>query len=878
MNDGSAREHDALKDALASQYRIERELGRGGFATVFLAHDLRHDRSVALKVLHADLAAALGADRFKQEIRLAARLQHPHILGVHDSGETAHQLWFTMPFIAGETLRARLGRERQLAIDETIRIGIEVAGALDYAHRQGVIHRDIKPENILLSEGHALVADFGIARALRADALTQTGMAMGTPAYMSPEQSSGSSTVDARTDVYALGCVLYEMLVGEPPFTGPTAQAVLSRAMTETARPVRATRPSVPPALEAAISKAIARIPADRFASVAELGAALTQIGFETRTPASTVATAPLPVATRPRRSPVLTVTAAVALIIGAVAGYVFWPRASGGGATRTPRLAVLPFENLGAAEDSYFADGITDDVRGRLATLPGLQVIARASAIQYKGATNKTPQQIAQELDVDYLLTGTVRWEKAGTTRRVRVSPELIEAATGTTRWQQPFDTALDDVFRVQADIAERVAQALNVALGATTQKALTMQPTSNVAAYEAYLQGEQLAQVTSASAQMQKAISYYQKAVELDPSFMLAWAQLSRAACGIVNVLPTAERIEQCRRGAERAIELAPTAPEARLAMATYFRVATREFEKSQEQLRLGLEASPNHADLLASSAALEQRLGRFEMALTHAEQAARIDPRSVVAARTVANILRDLQRYDEALTAYDRALALSSGTLATVQAKIGTHLARGDLERARQVIASAVDRVGAKAVVVQLTTYEEMMWVLPDDLRATVISLKPEDFGNDRAMWSLKMGATYLLMGDTARAREYGAISAQAYEPVARQFPDDPQQQELLGRALALAGRCGEAMPAAERALKVRNAATDFTNGPYYRYQLARVAVQCQQHDRALELAEQMATAPGKFTPAYLRIDPVFKPLAGNPRFEALQRRHP
>ena len=877
MSDASAREHDALKEALASQYRIERELGRGGFATVFLAHDLRHDRSVALKVLHADLAAALGADRFKQEIRLAARLQHPHILGVHDSGETANQLWFTMPFISGETLRARLSRERQLPIDEAIRIAIEVAGALDYAHRQGVVHRDIKPENILLSESHALVADFGIARALRADALTQTGMAIGTPAYMSPEQSSGMAELDARTDIYALGCVLYEMLVGEPPFTGPTAQAVLSRAMTEEARPVRATRPTVPPALDAAVAKAFARIPADRFASAAEFAAVLAHIVIDTRTPVGTAVTAPLPVPTRSRRRPVMAMASAAAVLVIAAAAYTFWPRSSGGVNARTPRLAVLPFENLGAAEDGYFADGITDDVRGKLATLPGLHVIARSSAIQYKGAT-KSPQQIAQELDVDYLLTGTVRWEKAGTTRRVRVSPELIEAATGTTRWQQPFDTMLDDVFRVQGDIAERVAQALNVALGSATKNTLAAQPTANVAAYEAYLQGEQLSQVSSASAQLQKAISYYQKAVELDPAFMLAWAHMSRSACGISNVAPTSERIEQCRRGAERAVELAPTAPDARLAMAMYFRVVTRELEKSEEQLRLGLQTSPNDAELLAASAALEQRLGRFEMALTHAQQASRIDPRSFVAARTVGNILRDLHRYDEALMAYDRALALSSGNLATVQAKVGTYLARGDLDGARKVIRSAVERTDAKAVVVHFTTYEEMMWVLPDDLRAMVTSLKPEDFGNDRAMWALKMGATHLLMGETPRAREYGAISVQAYEPVARQFPDDPQQQELFGRALALAGRCEEALPAGERALKVRDAATDYTSGPYYRYQLARIAVHCQQPDRALQLAEQLADGPGKFTPAYLRLDPVFKPLAGNPRFEALQRRKP
>src|SRR5262245_28039877 len=260
---------DELTSALAAHYRLEHELGRGGFATVFLAQDLRHDRPVALKVLHPEVAATLGSERFKQEIRLAARLQHPHILGVYDSGDADGHLWFTMPFVEGESLRQRLDRERQIGLDEALRITREAADALEYAHRHGVVHRDIKPENILLSDRHALVGDFGIARAIGSSGLTQTGVTVGTPAYMSPEQASGGE-VDTRTDIYALGCVLYEMLVGEAPFSGPNTVAVLSRIMTETPRPVRATRPTTPVGVEAAVSRAMARVPADRFASAAD--------------------------------------------------------------------------------------------------------------------------------------------------------------------------------------------------------------------------------------------------------------------------------------------------------------------------------------------------------------------------------------------------------------------------------------------------------------------------------------------------------------------------------------------------------------------------------------------------------------------------------
>ena len=524
-----------LRDALADRYRIEREIGRGGFATVFLAHDLQHDRPVALKVLHPEVAATLGPERFRQEIRLAARLQHPYVLGVFDSGETSNQLWFTMPFVEGESLRDRIARERQLPVDLALRVGQQVAEALDYAHRHGVIHRDIKPENILLTGAHALVADFGIARALGNQAATQTGVVLGTPAYMSPEQAAGTAPVDARTDIYALGCVLYEMLAGETPFTGPTPQAILSRALTETPRALRSTRTTLPPGLEEVIARAMARVPADRFSTMGEFANALAAIATVRSTSSGTVAAVSLPSsAVRVKRGVRAAVAvAAVALLVAAG----LWLNARRAQPASTEkRLAVLPFENLGSADDDYFADGITDEVRGKLAALPGLQVTARSSAVQYRKGMSKTPAQIGQELGVEYLLTGTVRWQRtqAGG-RRVRVSPELIRVADSSARWQQPFDTELNDVFQVQADIASRVAQALDVALGTGAQEQLAQRPTRNVAAYDAFLRGEQLSQSMAVSDPnlLRKAIALYEQAATLDPEFVEAWAQLSRAAC---------------------------------------------------------------------------------------------------------------------------------------------------------------------------------------------------------------------------------------------------------------------------------------------------------------------------------------------------------
>ncbi len=310
---------DRLQRAVADNYRLERELGRGGMATVYLARDLRHDRQVALKVLHPELGAVLGAERFLNEIRLTARLQHPNILPLFDSGQADGLLFYVMPFIDGESLRARLDREKQLPVDEAVRIAQEAAGALAYAHRQGVIHRDVKPENILLQDGQALVSDFGIglvASAARGSRMTQTGISLGTPQYMSPEQAAGERDLTPRSDVYSLACVVYEMLVGEPPFTGPNAQAVFAKAMTESPAPLCPRRRTIPPYVEAAVLRALEKLPADRFATALEFSAALA--GTATSGPAATLAWTRPTAATGRRRARLAVVGAGLAVVVAA--------------------------------------------------------------------------------------------------------------------------------------------------------------------------------------------------------------------------------------------------------------------------------------------------------------------------------------------------------------------------------------------------------------------------------------------------------------------------------------------------------------------------------------------------------------------------------
>ena len=420
-----------LEPDFAGAYTIERELGRGGMATVFLARDLKHHRPVALKALHPHLSHVLGPERFRREIEFLAGLTHPHIVPLHDSGGTADLLWYTMPYVDGESLRDRLRREGRLPLEDVLRITTEVADALQYAHGRGIIHRDLKPENILLSAGHAFVADFGIARALTHagdDRLTGTGLALGTPAYMSPEQAAGEQAVDAQSDIFALGCVVYEMLAGEPPFQGPTPQAVLARRLTGPAPSLRSRRADLSEAVAAAVARALAQVPVDRFSTAAEFASSLA--GGIDQTDATGAATIP---AVR--------------------------------GTTSDRSIAVLPFSDMSPERDQeYLADGIAEEIINALTRIGSLRVAARTSSFAFKGR-NEDVGQIGRKLKVSTILGGSVR--KAGS--RLRVTAQLVNVTEGYQLWSERYDRELADVFAVQDEIAESVVGALSIVMGKT-------------------------------------------------------------------------------------------------------------------------------------------------------------------------------------------------------------------------------------------------------------------------------------------------------------------------------------------------------------------------------------------------------------------------
>ena len=490
-----------LRTALAERYAVERELGRGGMATVYLARDVKHQRSVAIKVLDPDLAHAIGADRFLREIEIAARLQHPHILSLYDSGSAEGLLYYVMPFVEGETLRSCLDREKQLSIGEALRIATEVASALGYAHSRGVVHRDIKPENVLLSAGHAIVADFGIARAVsaaEASTLTGTGTIIGTPAYMSPEQSTGSP-VDGRSDIYSLGCVVYEMLVGEPPFTGLTAQAIMARHSLDMVSPPTIVRASIPDALEDAILRALSKVPADRFATASQFAEAMVVdspvSGPRRRTTHATQATQVIRGQSSRTRWGVF---AGIGLaLVAAVAGGWFavnaqrGPRAARAAddSLMDPRhIAVLYFDQLSPLKDlGYVADGLTEALIDQLSPVQALRVISRNGVAPFRHQ-DISRDSIARALRVGTLIGGSV--EPAGS--RLRVTVRLIDGASGADIERKSFELPDGDLLRARQELALQADGFLRRRLGQEIRVREQKAGTESVAAWGLVQQAE--------------------------------------------------------------------------------------------------------------------------------------------------------------------------------------------------------------------------------------------------------------------------------------------------------------------------------------------------------------------------------------------------
>ena len=651
-----------LRAALAGRYEIGREIGQGAFATVYLANDARHDRQVAVKVLNADPSSDTGELRFIREIRMLARLQHPNILPLHDSGHVDALLYYLMPYVSGETLRARMSRERQVPIDAAIRISCEAADALSYAHSQGIIHRDIKPENILLSGGHAIVADFGIARAIDlagVQQLTRTGMGgPGTPAYMSPEQLLGDRQLDGRTDIYSLGCVLYEMLTGKPPFAGKEG---FVKRFTETPPPPSTLRKDVPVWLDSVVNKMLARNPEERFGRAEDLVRALSNAA-----------------AIDPRQS-----TASSTRGSNAFPGPSVPPayRTSHAGAklqeTDQPSIGVLPFANMSASPDNeYFSDGVTEEILNALSRIPSLKVAARTSTFALKGRPLGVTE-IGQLLHVKTILAGSVR--RIG--QRVRIGAQLVNASDGYQMWSEQYDREVEDVFDIQDEIARNIVGQLKVKLTTAQHQALGIRHTENVDAYELYLRGRHCWHRWNMKGMLEKAIHHYENALAKDPDYALAYCGLADAydLPGLWGFLPPSEVLPKALAAATRAVELAPDLAESRTSLG-FVQLLNWDWEAAESSLLHAIDLNPRYALAHSFYAWLLSTVDRQREASEAAHLGQELDPLSPATNGIAALVSYHARQYDQAISECGRALERDPASFLGLLALTLSYAAKG------------------------------------------------------------------------------------------------------------------------------------------------------------------------------------------------------
>jgi serine/threonine-protein kinase len=692
---------DRIAAAVQPAYRVQRELGRGGAATVFLAEDVKHGRQVALKVLDPRATGEMGHDRFLREIQIAARLTHPHILPVLDSGVAGGLPFYVMPFVQGETLRTLLDREGRLSLDTAIRLAREVADALDYAHAAGIVHRDVKPENILLLEQHAVLADFGIARGMRAvddENTTMVGMTIGTPAYMSPEQAVADSAVDGRSDQFSLAAVVYEMIAGAGPYAGLSPMAMIAQRFAGPPAGIRSRRPEVPVEIDAALVRGLSLEPEQRFASAGAFAAALSGSG----------------------------------------------PMAAPRGTAEpgdTPSIAVLPFVNAsGDADMEFFSDGIADEIMSALAKLRRIRVAARSSCYAFRGKSEDA-RVIGERLGVGTILEGSVR--RAGS--RVRVSAQLVNADSGFQLWAEQYDRQLDDVFAIQDDIARAIVDTLHVHLLGEGERPIVVSTTRDPSAHEAYLRATHASR-TRTEAGLRASVDLFREALGIDPNLVPAHVGLadSLSLLAIYGIASPREVMPSAKSAADEALRRDPTSAEAWVRLGSVQALYEHDWTAAEEAFRRAKALGPQlpsvyqrfALDVLAPRA-------RFAEALEHIKAACDLDPLSPVmrtseamvryfagdhaaaknAARSAARldqyfamadfffgtIARDAGDTAAATEAFTRAIALTGGTPEMIAGLAQTYARASRLAEAEslrdQLTASAAHRFVSPALFAQL-----------------------------------------------------------------------------------------------------------------------------------------------------------------------------
>jgi len=878
-SDDRTRSFVALtKGTMVSHYRIIEKIGAGGMGEVYLAEDTELKRQVALKFLPSHLCQDKDAKtRFTREAQAAAKLNHPNVIHIYEVSEYQGRPFFAMEHVEGRSLR-EFSAAGDLPIERILELGIQICEGLHDAHEKGVTHRDIKPSNILIDlHGRAKIVDFGLASVVGSDQLTKTGSTLGTIGYMSPEQVQGKE-IDHRSDLFSLGVVLYELITKQNPFKRDSEAATLKAVSDDLPEPLARFKSGLPDELQAVVDKALEKDVKTRYQHADGMLSDLMRVKRSLESSKSTVSGQL--VSGRSTRKWWLTAALLIVAVVVALILTKPWLTETASDKPDKIMLAVLPFENLGSSEDEYFADGITDEIISRLAALHGLGVISRTSTHQYKG-TSKDLREIGNELGVEYVLEGTIRWDKSGEESRVRINPQLIRVDDDVHLWADRYDAVIDDIFAIQSSIAERVAEELDITLLESEREALTQQPSEDTEAYDYYLQGHKYFSNHSAKDYM-NAEEMFLKAIALEPEFASAHAWLSVVHSQIYSwyLDRTDERLTAAKEAADRALEIAPDLPIGQAALAWYHYVCLEDYDRALEEFTILREKQPSDARFGFCIALIERTQGKWEDAVTDFQRAVRLNPRSSTFCGEYGTALFYLRRYDEAESLYNRAIELKPDTRFAHHNKSLIYLFRnGNIKAARQVLQEALQKTDRWS---DLTDLEVLLDVMAGDHdRALTLLNDVRDISElpayDSAYYYNLKGSVYRYMNETDLMESCYDSARTILERIVQAEPEDASYHAELGLTYAGLGRKQEAIREGQLAVELLPVSENAVEGVNLVKNLAIIYAIVGEYDLAIEQLDYLLSVPSEVSVPFLRIWPDFAPMRDHPRFQALLEKY-
>jgi len=869
----------------AGRYQIIEELGKGGMGNVYKVHDTKIKEKIALKLIKPEIAKDKKTiERFSNELRLARKIRHKNICQMFDLGEEQGTHFITMEFVPGQDLKGLIRQSGQLAVGTTINIAKQICEGLTEAHKLEVVHRDLKPSNIMIDkEGDVRIMDFGIARSLEAKGITGAGVMIGTPEYMSPEQVEGKET-DQRSDIYSLGVILYEMVTGRVPFEGDTPFTIGVKQKSEIPRPPKEINEQIPDDLNHVILKCLEKDQEKRYQRAGEVRSELENIekGIPTteRIEPKRKPTTSKEITVTFRKPWILIAALFVAVIVVGIAILYFrsekaiLPQAK-------KRLAVLPFKNLGPPEDEYFADSITEEIRARLTRIEKLGMIARTSAYQYKN-TEKSIRIIGEELRVDYILDGTIRWQRsADGPSRVRVTPELIRASDSTNLWTEVFDKDITDIFEVQSAIAEQVAGALDITLGEEKRKALQTKPTANIEAYNYYLRGIDYINRSYDEEDMRIGVQMFEKATEIDPNFALAYAKLTRAYLMLYWVYyfrADMSLVAKAKEAVDIAFKLSPDLPEMHWALGYYYYHGHMDYDRALEHFNQAQKGLEDNSDILTGIAYVQRRQGKFDQGLDNLKKAAELDPRAHKTLYEIGFTYLCMRNYQESEQYLNRAISLAPDITGPYSWKMllylnweeSTEKALKVLEEVPQVVRSSEDPI----FILKLT----LAYMCDGNYQKALdhLSLLSLDVLNSHSFFTPKAllyAGIYGFMNQPELEQEHYNAARNLLEAKVQEWPEDARIHSSLGLAYAGLGRKEEAIREGKLAVELFPVTKDAVRGPRRVEDLARIYVKVGEYDAAIDQLELLLSIPCEISIPLLKLDPAWDPLRDNPRFKRL-----